>query len=238
MRKAKGLSLSELLVSLFIASLILAALMQLYLHMQTYFSKITQNIGDSLSYQLVISLLENSIHHAGFTPCGGLSHLSILDTRNPLNIPKSLSIDKNTIAVDRMDENFSLSKVLDSHRVQVQRNPYFVETQNIILSNCEKAEIHTIVKIQETTTNYRALILSAATHFSINEKIFVGEWLEEKFILKDKVLSYYLTHGEKLAERISNFLMRQLQSNPDIWELTLLGEKFGPIIVKIGPRTP
>src|SRR5690242_19280686 len=82
MKKQFGFSLSELLISLLLASSIMAMLTQCYLNSKHQYMQAQKILALRFDLQWVSDLLADSIRRAGFTPCLGIEQLTAVDRRN------------------------------------------------------------------------------------------------------------------------------------------------------------
>jgi len=110
MTKQAGIGLSEVIISLFLASLILTLLTQLYLSNKRQYSEAQKLLETNFDLQWVSDLMSDSIRRAGFTPCLGIDQLKTIDRRNNDKTLLGLKIEQSPlqlIQVNRTRELFT-----------------------------------------------------------------------------------------------------------------------------------
>jgi hypothetical protein len=217
MQKQAGLSLSELLISLFLSTVIMTTLIQLYLGSKRQYIETEKILETSFDLQWVNDLLTDSIRRAGFTPCLGLDYLHVIDRRNhPKNSP-ALNIENQPqqfIQVSRMKENFSqLIKVESPTRLVVERSVEFNEKRPLIIADCEHAEIHEQFRTNQQL-NETEITLSKPLMNTYGRSAYVGEFLEERWFIKknaqrNNTLHYQLAQTEEVTALVHSLHTQQ-----------------------------
>ncbi|PWY55905.1 prepilin cleavage protein [Legionella qingyii] len=210
MKKQMGLSLTEVLISLFLASVIMTELIQLYLESKHQYLETEKILAMRFDLQWVSDLLSDSIRRAGFTPCLGLDRLQTIDRRNHHNKIRALNISNypnQFIQINRMNEHFAkIVKIQNSTGILVQNSVIFHKRRPILIADCEHAEIQEIFDI-EPQSEHLLITLNKPLYFSYNTSPYVGEYLEEKWFIKNNAnhedtLHYQLVHTEEITPLI------------------------------------
>ncbi|WP_454781136.1 PilW family protein [Legionella sp. WA2022007384] len=210
MKKQMGLSLTEVLISLFLATVIMTELIQLYLESKHQYLETEKVLAIRFDLQWVSDLLSDSIRRAGFTPCLGMDRLQIIDRRNHQNTIRALRIGNHSeqfIQVNRMNEHFAqIVKIESRTRIWVQSSAIFHNKRPILIADCDHAEIHELFDI-EPQGEQLLISLNKPLFFSYNSSSYVGEYLEEKWFIKNNVhhedtLHYKLVHTEEITPLI------------------------------------
>jgi hypothetical protein len=217
MNNQSGIGLSEVLISLFLASLIMTTLIQLYLSNKRQYIEAQKLLGVSFDLQWINDLLSDSIRRAGFTPCLGIDQLKSMDRRNFKSTIPGLIIEQNSeqlIQINRMSESFT--KVIDIQsptRLIVSDGHLFKELHPVLIADCEHAEVHQILKVGKLEKNY-FVILAKPLMFSYTPSVYMGEWFEEKWFIKQNnkkkpALYYKLFHTEELTTLIHSLRIQK-----------------------------
>ncbi len=210
MKKQAGISLSEVLISLFLASVIMTALIQLYLGSKRQYLETEKLLAIRFDLQWVSDLLSDSIRRAGYTPCLGIDRLQIIDRRNHQGRIHALQVGNHPnqfIQVNRMNEHFAkIVKIQSPTRILVQNSVVFHKKRPILIADCEHAEIQEIFDMEQQTKN-SLIILNKPLFFSYAPSTYIGEYLEEKWFIKknanhEDTLHYRLAHTEEVTPLI------------------------------------
>ncbi|QMT60684.1 PilW family protein [Legionella sp. PC997] len=210
MKKQTGLSLTEVLISLFLASLIMTVLIQLFLESKHQYLETEQVLAIRFDLQWVSDLLSDSIRRAGFTPCLGIERLQTIDRRTHQNKIKALHVGNHPeqlIQVNRMSEYFAkIIKIESRTKIWVKNSVVFHKKRPLIIADCEHAEIHELLDI-ESQSEHSLIVLKKPLFFTYNTSTYVGEYLEEKWFIKNNThhkdtLHYKLIHTEEITPLI------------------------------------
>lgn len=224
-----GFSLSEVLVSLFLSSLILLSLVQFYASSKKQYLKVQKELTEQFDLQWVSDLLGDSIRRAGFTPCLGIDQLKVLDSRNTGRLISAMTLEtgvNQAIHINRMSEYFTqVIKIRNPYEIIVPQ-VFFKEQRPIIIADCEHAEIHHISTLDKLSSMYR-INLSRPLKYPFASTTYVGEWLEEKWFIHvsegHKSLYYKQSHAEELSPLIHSLKVRSRRVHQKQWLEISLG---------------
>ncbi|KTC79962.1 PilW family protein [Legionella cherrii] len=210
MKKQAGLSLTEVLISLFLTSVIITTLFQLYLGSKRQYVEIEKILTTRFDLQWVSDLLSDSIRRAGFTPCLGIDRLQVIDRRNHQNKIQALQIGNQPnqfIQVNRMNEHFTkIVKIQGATRILVQNPVSFHKKRPVLIADCEHAEVQELLEIEQQAEN-SLITLNKPLFFSYDGSVYIGEYLEEKWFIKKNAqgvdaLHYQLVQSEEVTPLI------------------------------------
>ncbi|MCW8400230.1 prepilin cleavage protein [Legionella sp. PATHC038] len=210
MRKYAGISLTEVMISLFLTSLIVTMLFQLYLGSKRQYIEIEKVLTTRFDLQWVSDLLSDSIRRAGFTPCLGIDRLQVIDRRTHQKKIQALHISNRPvqfIQVNRMNEYFSkIIKIQGATRILVQNPVRFHKNRPVLIADCEHAEVQQLFDIEQQTDS-SLITLNKPLFFSYNGSVYIGEFLEEKWFIKKNAkgtdaLHYQLVQTEEVTPLI------------------------------------
>ncbi|MBA2649709.1 MAG: prepilin cleavage protein [Legionella sp.] len=204
-----GFGLTEVMMSLFLACILMTVLTQLYLNNKTQYIHTRKSLDEQFDLQWVQDLLVDSIRRAGFTPCLGLDALHAIDKRvNPVSITGvKIDNERQEIKVNRMSEHFSLvQKFLGSRKILLEKAVVNDTKRPLLIADCYHAEVQTIQRI-ETVDKGSLVILSQPLQFSYSRAAYAGEWLEERWFIQTNpkgrgALYYQLGQTEELTPLI------------------------------------
>jgi hypothetical protein len=210
MRKQTGVSLSEVLISLFLSSLIITILMQFYLSSKHQYSEAQEILATSFDVRWVRDLMSDSIRRAGFTPCLGIDQLTVEDRRYNGAAIHALSVKnqpQQLIQINRMNEHFAkVLAIQSSTQIVASQTVVFNEKRPLLIADCEHAEVHQIFSIQPYAD--RVLVtLDKPLQFTYTSSTYIGEFLEERWFIKKnsegkETLHYQLTQTEEITPLI------------------------------------
>ncbi|WP_115706948.1 PilW family protein [Legionella sainthelensi] len=230
MKKQEGMSLSEVLISLFLATVIITMLIQFYLESKHQYLEIEKILEAGFDVQWVDDLLSDSIRRAGFAPCLGLDHLKVIDHRNYKNNIQALNVGNQPtqfIQVRRMKENFAkLIKVESPTTLLVQHLNSLNEKRPLLIADCNHAEIHELIVIKQQVNETRIILKKPLIHF-YETSAYVGEFLEERWFVKKNVkrqnaLYYHWVQTEEVTSLVHSLSMeKQFNHNKQFLEVTL-----------------
>ncbi|CAM3073573.1 Tfp pilus assembly protein PilW [Legionella steigerwaltii] len=210
MKKQAGISLTEVLISLFLTSVIISTLFQLYLGSKRQYVEIEKILSTRFDLQWVSDLLSDSIRRAGFTPCLGIDRLHVIDRRNHQNRIHALQIGNQPvqfIQVNRMNEHFTkIIKIQGATRILVQNPVSFHKKRPVLIADCDHAEIHEMFDIEQHAEN-SLITLNKPLFFPYDGSTYIGEYLEEKWFIKknahaEDTLHYQLVQTEEVTPLI------------------------------------
>lgn len=205
-----GVGLLEIMVSLFLASLIMTGLIQHYISTKQHYAYLESVLDDATELQLAIDYLRNSIHQAGFTPCLSINQLMTLDNRDIYKPLIAIDLRQGTrpiLQINRMSAYFdtitsftSASEIVTSHITSLH------PLHPIVIADCHHAEVHTIREISHTKT-MQFITLNSPLVYQYEEPIYIGEWVEEQFFVRNTGgLFYYRHHTDELTRHVTSIL--------------------------------
>ncbi|WP_019218206.1 PulJ/GspJ family protein, partial [Legionella tunisiensis] len=106
MKCERGFGLTEVIITVFLASLIIIVLLQHYLNCKRFYLDAEITLEREFELQLVSDLIRDSVRRAGFTPCININHLQSIDRRSNKRIYLLLKqmLVKPCFAFNRMSE--------------------------------------------------------------------------------------------------------------------------------------
>ncbi|KTD53787.1 hypothetical protein Lsan_4197 [Legionella santicrucis] len=230
MKKQGGMSLSEVLISLFLASVIMTTLIQFYLESKHQYLEIEKILESDFDVQWVGDLLSDSIRRAGFTPCLGLDQLNVIDHRNYQNNIHALKVENHPsqfIQVSRMKESFAkLIKIESPTTLLVQHLVALNEKRPLLIADCNHAEIHELMGINQQANETRIILKKPLIYF-YETSAYVGEFLEERWFIKknakrQNTLYYQWVQTEEVTSLVHSLsIKKQFIQNKQFLEVTL-----------------
>ena len=217
MNRQTGFSLSEVLISLFLTSIILSTLIHMYLSTKRQYLEFQNVLETRFELQWVTDLLTDSIRRAGFTPCLGIEQLKTVDMRRvgqTLWGIKTDNISSSSIRINRMSDVFSENaSFLSPTELVVSPHVVVNEHRPLIIADCTHAEVHQILKVEQKTDG-QLITLAKPRMFTYENSVFAGEWLEEQWFIKPnsqhiKSLHYQLGQTEELSPYIHSLFTTQ-----------------------------
>lgn len=208
MRKHNGLSLIEMMLSLFLASVLLEALMGHYLIVKQQYYRAQDLLEQALELDWVDDLIRESVQRAGFTPCMGLSWLKTIDSRNGKKLKAMEVRHPQSLLTYRMNELFNSVLRYDKKSVTIDGNYSYKRKQAVLIADCFHAEVKEITAIQHNKDG-QTIGLKTPLLFKYIEPIYFGEWVEEHFFIHKNnsgknALYYQREHAEELTPAINN----------------------------------
>lgn len=213
--KQFGFTLSELLISLFLASLLSSLLIQIYLLNKKHYSTLHQALAENFELHWAQDLLVASIRQAGFTPCLTIEHLQVVDRRasNKQFSGQSLEIRPQEIQSNHMAEQFGLLRSrLNKQELIVSSGASLRVGQALLIADCQRAEVHQIIHKKKLSHGV-LLTLAKPLLFSYSSLTYVGQWLEERWFIKKNLvgiaaLYYHQAHSEELTPLIHSMAIK------------------------------
>lgn len=219
MNYQSGLTLTEVLVSLLIASILMSVLTQCYITNKRQYLEIEKRLEQNFDVQWASELLSDSIRRAGFTPCVSMDLLTSIDRRKEERGIKSIRIDNQlgqSIQINRMnDAFFELQEIQNPSQIFVPNTTSFHNNRPVLIADCEHAEVHDVLNIEKLAKG-QLILLNKPLLYSYTTPIYIGEWLEEKWFVKNNkqgqpALFYKLMQTEELAPQIQALHISQKQ---------------------------
>lgn len=245
MRKQEGLSLVEILISLFLASLLMAVVMQQYLASKRQYMHVQTLLEQAFELHLVTDLIRDSLRRGGFTPCMGINSLTTLDGRNGETQLRAIKVkegEEDDLYINRMSEHFmTVALQISPSKFLLRSKESLERVQTVLVADCYHAEVQQVSRIQKTTAGV-LLQLSKPLAFNYTAPIYVGEWIEEAFYIQKNrqghaALFYQLKHAEELSSSI-NKMSIDLKSNQGktLVQVKLGLEQAKPLLIETEVR--
>ena len=241
----KGISLVELMISLFLSSLLMSALMQHYLCLKKQYNHAQQALEQRLELQLVSELIRDSARAAGFAPCLGITRLITKDRRDDLSPLAAITVkDKpESLKLARMDDNFLvLLKQISPTRLLLDGKREFDARYPVVIADCFHAEVHLISHSEKTSLGV-LVTLKKPLSYDYTAPVYLGEWLEERFLIEknnqgEPALFYDTSQREELTTHI-NYLSARLAQHKgrSFLSVTLGVVNDDPIVLETNVRT-
>ena len=214
MKKQAGISLSEVLIGLFLSSLIMSLLMQFYSQSKQAYIEMETLLATHFDLRWVSDLLSDSIRRAGFTPCAGIDQLHL---QKQGKLVPGLQIEngpRHLLRINRMHEQFAevINFPSPSH-ILVPYATSFNKKRPLIIADCEHAEI-----LQSFTMRPHAkgvlITLDKPLQFNYARSVYIGEYWEELWFIKknsqgESALFYQLGQSEEVSSIIKSLHSRR-----------------------------
>jgi hypothetical protein len=230
MNRQTGMSLVEVLISLFLSSILIVTLTQMYVNTKRNYLGIQKTLDTNFDLHWVSDLLKDSIRKAGFTPCIGIDLLETRDMRRLKNISSAIQINNSSypsIQINRMNEVFSeLISIQNPNTLIVSKHGPFDVKNPVIIADCDHAEVHQLIRTAKLSKGY-LLTLAKPLHYSYSVPAYIGSWLEEQWFIKHNksgkpALFYKMHHAEEISSLIHNMrIERQLIHNRQLIRIEL-----------------
>ncbi|GGI80345.1 hypothetical protein [Legionella impletisoli] len=201
-----GFSLTELLIGLFLSSVLILLLVNQFLSIKHHVRFINQAIEQDMELQLIKDLFRHSIHHAGFTPCLNLEQLVTADrTQNDQKL-SALYIDANEprLQIQRMHESYQvIESILSEQTILTLAD--FKAKQQVLIADCYHAEVHQIRRVESYGATKR-MTFEKPLLFNFKEPIYIGGWINEAYFIHrnhhTSSLLYKQNHSEELSSLV------------------------------------
>lgn len=201
MNQVRGISLPETMISLFLASLILIALLQHYIHIKQHYHVLQTAVDTSSQTFWAIDLIQNNIRQAGFTPCLNVNRLMTLDKRNgqdglkAVDMQDGLQINRMSSEFDEVVEQATTNQLLAT-TIQTHR-PGDV----LIIADCYHAEVFTARDVG-VSSNRQLITLERPLVFTYQPPVYIGDWIEARFFIRSDRLMYHYRRTDELTARV------------------------------------
>lgn len=217
MKKQLGISLTELLVSLFSSSLLILILMNQYLSVKHHYQHMVKSLDKHLDMQQIIDLMRDVARQAGFTPCMGLDYLATLDTRSSPKALQALEIHLG-FQSNHMNKHYNLLLQQQSlTQWTTTLNVPLSSKKTVLISDCVHAEVHDIEKVN-IKKNHQEIEFTRPLAYHYIPPVFIGEWVEEQFFVRSNILYYRSTSTESLSTAVQAM---SVSFNPPLLQVNL-----------------
>ena len=207
MNRQKGVSLSEVLVGLVLSSFLIMLLMNQFAAMKRHYMYAEKKLLHTLDEQLIVDLMRDSIRQGGFSPCLAIEYLSTIDCRSGQKGLTSIDIQSTEPHGFQMNHmsaryNFLLKKTADD-RLKITHDLLMTPGRPVLIADCSHAEVHTIHHV-DVGHDFQDIMLDKPLKYTYTPPVYVGEWLEEHFFVRnDKpILFYQLGHVDALSNDV------------------------------------
>ncbi|WP_367607334.1 hypothetical protein [Legionella sp. W05-934-2] len=196
------MSLSELLISLFLSTLLGSLLLQQYVSLSENTNRQLTLFKHQFEQTLLSKLITDSIHQAGFLPCGSQSTFDIWDASQSQWIKQQALITKpQQLIATYMDKNFQPLASDYSSMPVVAKAIGLSPNHAILLTNCRYSELNLIQSVKSMGSQYQ-IVLAYPSRFVIDEDSYIGLWHQDNFEFQHDTLFY----GDQKRERITQAL--------------------------------
>ncbi|KTD21834.1 PulJ/GspJ family protein [Legionella londiniensis] len=228
---SRGFGLPEILISLFLSSFILLALVNQYLGIKKEHQQIEAWLGQNTEVQLLIDLMRDSVRRAGFTPCLTIPHLLTSDVQGKPLFSLAIKHKPATmLIINRMHEEFDeISAISDSNQVRTKTR-ILKAGQTILIADCYHAET-SVVKSIKAIGNGQIVDLMNPLIFNYQQPAYIGEWLEEKYFIRkvknQNALYYGRNRFDELAPFVDDLAVQLLRKKDNILVRIILDLNHG-----------
>lgn len=209
MVKEKGFSLVEIMISLFLSTILLTALIEHYLSAKKQYNQAHILLEEALEFEWVEELIRDASHRAGFTPCVSLKWLMSEDEHNKKLQAIDLVDDKGSgFTINHMSERFDSISVFRDRELIVSGDNHYSPGEKILIADCHHAEINEVV-VEHRMHDKTFLGLKKNLHFDYEKPCYLGAWVQERFFIRtnqqgNKALYYQNGHAEELTAQVSD----------------------------------
>ncbi|CAM4488461.1 MAG: hypothetical protein LEGION0403_FIIPPAGN_00416 [Legionella sp.] len=227
MRKHAGISLSEVLIGLFLSSLLMTMLMQFYSQSKQGYIEMERMLATNFDLRWVSDLLSDSIRRAGFTPCLGIDQLNL---KKQGMLVHGLHIENGPrylLQINRMHEQFAeVINIPNTRQILVPQASSFNKKRPLIIADCEQAEIQRSFSMR-THAKGVLITLDKPLQFKYTGVVYVGEYWEERWFIKKNAqgkpaLFYQLGQPEEVTSLIQSLhSYRQHQNGAVLMQVAL-----------------
>ncbi|MFC3907920.1 PilW family protein [Legionella dresdenensis] len=224
MRKEYGLTLTELMIALFLSTLLISLLLQQYVTAKKHYLALQKQLNQNFELNLVSDLIKNSVRQAGFAPCRSVGQLETVDRRDKSVPLLAYIIDDHGLVLNRMSEHFATVQYqYSAQQILVEPGAYFALKQPVLIADCYHAEVQ-LLKTARSVKEGMLLTLQKPLAYSYIDPIYVGQWLEERFYIHKNphsqlTLYYQNGHSEELSELINSLSVEAVY--PSLLNITL-----------------
>lgn len=204
MHSQKGAGLTEMMIGLFLASLIMTALMNHYICVKRHYVHLQAAMDDAMELQLASDVLRNSIRQSGFTPCLRIDHLISLDHRSGHENIVAFETGSE-LSINRMNPYFdSVLNIVSPTQVVATHENTIHAARAILIADCYHAEVILVTEINHRPTE-QVITLNNPLIFTYQPPVYIGEWLHERYFIGPQGgLFYKQNHAEELTSVITS----------------------------------
>lgn len=206
-----GHSLIELLVVTGLTSFMLAGLLPIYFAFQRTHHQLEKQITETYELHLVETLLRDHIRRAGFTPCMPINSLLNEDGLFAYQLQRRPPhLIATALTLNRM-ENPMVIKWLDGDRLMLNQGAHIDKTKPYLIADCYHAELIQVKSTHLALDGVR-LELVKPLRFDYVAPVYIGEWLNETFYVREKPHPALMVKGvltEVLTPEVSALLVEE-----------------------------
>jgi hypothetical protein len=194
----KGFSLAEIIISLFLSSVILLLLLRYYVSIKQQFIHVQSVIEAEADLAWITDLIRSKINQAGFTPCGNIKYLH--SQNNSQTKQQLIDVKMQNFPVARLDlyhmsePVIKIKQILDPTHLLLDSYADLKEN-TVLIADCHFAETQ-VIKQQSK----QIVTLSQSLIFNYHDPIYVGVWEHDAFFVKNNAM---LIHESKQKEELS-----------------------------------
>lgn len=230
--KNAAFSLSEVLVALFLGSLLTSLALHQFFSVKKQFQYLSHTLHCNLNESLIVDLLRDTVFHAGFTPYGSIQQLQPLHTEDTRRITaiEPLSSPLHGFIARRMGSNYVPLIHIHTNTIAIPEFLHIQQNQPLIVCNWCCYQLLTVKKTYRKN-DILYVELQQTLHSVFHANSFVGQWLEERYELKQNPhnntygLYYYQHHHNELLEDNWTSLSMQRSASRNTGISVLLKDK-------------
>lgn len=221
----RGSSLTEVLISLLLSSLIMAAMSSTYVSVKNHYLFLEKESDLMQEEVLLINYFKDQIQSAGFFGCNhqnkllldksslNISHASLLilnkkSKQLPLHVRRNAVSDSQILKLTSLElPLYSIDKSdIDSELITFKETTNFKKNQKIIISDCDSASFRIINKINNSKNR---LVLNTPLKIKYSTSSTVGLLKTNIFYIRKvgKHRSLYLSNGQR-SEELSRDILK------------------------------
>jgi hypothetical protein len=230
--KIEGHSLSEVLIGLFLSSLIAACAFNYYLKTKSNYFYWIERLMHKQEQILVASFFRTEIRKSGFSPCRNLSNIQVYDTAKnstidvgklirlsndndlPNIIVKYSKPNSHVLSIKAMDFKYNqvLSNV-DAYTIKVSKDYILKPSDKILIADCFHAEINQVRNIKLNSSHQLVSMYYPLIH-DFNDKTYIGSFFQSYLYIRknpnNEWALYYKTNvSEEISSNINMLFARQ-----------------------------
>lgn len=199
--RQQGWGLLECLIATGLAAWLMLSVWQVLWLYRSSYREVNQQLAEGFDFMLIASMLRDRIRHAGFTPCGAVTHL----VTQPALPAYEISKHATQITFNRMSSPYDQVSVLTDWQLHLASGHPMSLNRPYLLADCFHAE--RIAIIQQVAGS---ILLARSLHFHYVPPTYIGEWLSESFNVVDgKGLMYRARRQDVLSREITGFHVEQ-----------------------------
>lgn len=215
MKRFDGMGLPEMMISLLLSSLISIALLQYFIGVKQQYHMLETQLDVTNQTQWVVDLLRNSIRQAGFTPCLRIDKLVAIDHRQIDPNVTFISTQEGLLSAYMSPYFDEVIDVINATQLLATRTQAVRLDYPVLIADCYHAEVVTVKAVQ-SLANQQTITLNTPLLFDYQPPVFVGEWVEEQFWVKNNRLLYRYHHTDELTHVVQTMFVDMNRSLIDV----------------------